>query len=135
TARPGLAAGWPLAVEAATALLHAGRLWLVLLGLGVAAELGQALVIGTAAPLAAAAGFFPGGVGLAELLSALLAPLAGLDAAAGLLAVAVARLLGLAVTVPVAFALGLTDLIRRPPAPVRPIVQDGEDDVERGSAG
>jgi hypothetical protein len=97
-------------VEVATALLHAARLWLVLLGLGVGSTLWQALVIGAASPLAAAAGFFPGGIGLAELLGALLAPLAGLTAAAALLAVAVGRLLGLAVTMPVALALGLKDL-------------------------
>lgn len=100
-------------VETATALLHALRLWVVLLGLGIAASVTQALVIGTAAPLAAAAGFFPGGIGLAELLSAVLAPLAGLSASAGLLAVAVARLLGLLVTVPIALSLGLTDLVRK----------------------
>ena len=101
-----------LAVALGTALRHAGRLWLVLVGLGVDASLAQALVIAAAAPMAAAAGFFPGGIGLAELLSAVLAPLAGLHAAAGLLAVAVARLLGLAVTVPVAAALGLRDVAR-----------------------
>lgn len=97
-------------VEVATALLHAARLWLVLLGLGVGSTLWQAVVIGAASPLAAAAGFFPGGIGLAELLGALLAPVAGLAAAAALLAVAVGRLLGLAVTMPVALALGLKDL-------------------------
>ena len=115
TSRPVAAASWLALVELLTALLHAVRLWIVLLGIGVVASVGQAAVIATASPLAAAAGFFPGGIGLAELLSALLAPLAGLSPAAGLLAVAVARLLGLAVTVPVALALGLTDLVRRPP--------------------
>jgi hypothetical protein len=113
TTRPGAAAGWLLVVELATAAVAALRLWLVLLGLGVAASLGQAVVIATASPIAAAAGFFPGGVGLAELLSAIVAPLAGLAAAAGLLAVAVGRVLGLLVTVPIAFTLGLSDLVRR----------------------
>lgn len=112
TARVGFAAATLSGVEFAMAVLHAVRLWVVLLGLGVTATLSQALVIGTASPLAAAAGFFPGGVGLAELLSAVLAPLAGLAAAAGLLAVAIGRLLGLAVTVPVALGLGLTDLVK-----------------------
>ncbi len=102
-------------VEVATAILHAVRLWLVLLGLGVGSTLWQAVVIGAASPLAAAAGFFPGGIGLAELLGALLAPLAGLAAAAALLAVAVGRLLGLAFTMPVALALGLKDLATRDP--------------------
>ena len=125
TTRPGAAAGWLLVVELATATVAALRLWLVLLGLGVTAGLGQAVVIATASPIAAAAGFFPGGVGLAELLSAIVAPLAGLEAAAGLLAVAVGRLLGLLVTVPIAFTLGLSDLVRRtrdhhPDQPTRP---------------
>lgn len=102
-------------VELATALLHAVRLWLVLVGLGVAADLGQALIIGVASPLAAAAGFFPGGIGLAELLGALLAPIAGLSAAAALLAVAVGRVLGLAFTMPVALTMGLTDLAKPDP--------------------
>lgn len=115
TTRPLAAAGWLSLVELGTALVQAARLWLVLLGLGVAATATQALVIGTASPVAAAAGFFPGGIGLAELLSAVVAPLSGLDPAAGLLAVAVARLLGLAVTVPVALTMGLADLVRRPP--------------------
>ncbi len=113
TTRAGAAAGWLLVVELATAVVAALRLWLVLLGLGVSASVGQAVVIATASPIAAAAGFFPGGVGLAELLSAVVAPLAGLAAAAGLLAVAVGRLLGLIVTVPIAFTLGLSDLVRR----------------------
>ncbi len=115
TERPAVAMGWLLVVEVATAVVQALRLWVVLLGLGIAASLAQSVVIATAAPLAAAAGFFPGGIGLAELLSALVAPLAGLPAAAGLLAVALARVLGLAVTVPVALGLGLRDLVRRPP--------------------
>jgi len=102
-------------VEVATALLHAARLWLVLLGLGVTADFAQALIIGVASPLAAAAGFFPGGIGLAELLGALLAPIAGLTASAALLAVAVGRVLGLAFTMPVALAMGLTDLAKPEP--------------------
>ena len=107
-------------IQVAMAVLHAVRLWLVLAGISVSAEVGQTLIIGASSPLAAAAGFFPGGIGLAELLSALLAPLAGIAAAAGLLAVALGRLLGLAVTIPLALALGLTDVVRSGPghAPV-----------------
>lgn len=116
TSRAGTAAGLLLAVEFATALVQAARLWLVLLGLGIEATVAQAVVIATASPLAAAAGFFPGGIGLAEFLSAIVAPLAELPAAAGLLAVAVARVLGLLVTVPIALGLGLGDLLRRPAA-------------------
>lgn len=116
--RTWVAAGGALAlVETLTALLHALRLWLVLLGLGMGALLSQALVIGAASPLAAAAGFFPGGIGLAELLGALLAPVAGIAAAAALLSVALGRILGLIVTVPTALALGLRDLATRRDTP------------------
>jgi hypothetical protein len=105
-----VAVGSLLLVELATAALQVVRLWLVLFGLGEAASLAQAAVIGAASPIAAAAGFFPGGLGLAELLSALLAPLAGLAGSAALLATAVARLLGLLATAPLALALGLREV-------------------------
>ena len=107
---PWSTVAWLAVVEVITTLLHALRLWLVLLGLGLEASFVQALVLAAAAPVAAAAGVFPSGLGLAELLSALLAPLAGLTAAAGLTATAVARVLGLVTTAPLALALGVRDL-------------------------
>lgn len=97
-------------VEVVTTLVHGARLWLVLLALGVAAELRQALVLGAGAPLAAAAGIFPSGLGLSELLSALLAPAVALPAAAGFGAAALARIVGLVATLPAALALGVRDL-------------------------
>jgi hypothetical protein len=93
-------------LELATALLHGARLWLVLEALGVAATLRQALVLGAAAPLAAAAGVFPSGLGLAEGLTALLAPVAALPAAAGFLATALGRVVGLAATAVLALVFG-----------------------------
>jgi hypothetical protein len=101
------------AVELATVVVHGLRLWLVLLGLDVAADLRQALVLGAAAPLAAAAGVFPSGLGLAEVLTALLAPVAQLPEAAGFLATAVGRVIGLVVTAPIALALGLREAVGR----------------------
>jgi hypothetical protein len=101
------------AVELLTVIVHGLRLWLVLLGLDVAADLRQALVLGAAAPLAAAAGVFPSGLGLAEVLTALLAPVAQLPEAAGFLATAVARVIGLVVTAPLALALGLREAVGR----------------------
>ena len=97
-------------VEVVTTVIHGARLWLVLLSLGVAAQVRQALVLGAGAPLAAAAGIFPSGLGLAELLSALLAPAVALPAAAGFGAAALARLVGLLSTLPFALALGVRDL-------------------------
>lgn len=104
--------GWPrgvaqlAVVELTTALVHATRLWLVLLALGVEVSWRQAVVLGAAAPLAAAAGVFPSGLGLAEGLTALLAPLAALPAAAGLLAAGLGRVVGLLATLLAASLLG-----------------------------
>lgn len=104
--------GWPghlarlAAIEAATAVLHAARLGLVLAAVGVPVTVAQALVLGGAAPLAAAAGVFPSGFGLAEGLTAVLAPVAGLPASAGLLASTLGRVIGLASTLAIALALG-----------------------------
>ncbi len=97
-----------LAVEAGVTVLHGARLLGVLVALEVPLTLTQALVIGVSAPLSAAAGVFPAGVGLAEALSGLLAPLVALPVAAGVAATGLNRVIGLAVTAPVAlsFAVG-----------------------------
>jgi hypothetical protein len=99
-----------LGVEVATALLHAAKLYLALVALGVTAGIGEALVLGVSGPLSAAAGIFPSGLGLAELLSALLAPVVALSAAAGFGATALVRLVGLAATAPLALFLGVRDV-------------------------
>lgn len=96
-----------LAVELLITVLHGVRLLAVLVALQVDLGLLQALVIGLSAPLSAAAGVFPSGLGLAEGLSALLAPLVALPAAAGFAATALNRVVGLAVTAPLAVLLGL----------------------------
>lgn len=98
----GLLAG----IEIATALLHAARLALVLAAISVAVTPGQALILGGAAPVAAAAGVFPSGFGLTEGLTTVLAPVAGLPASAGLLASSLGRVVGLAATALLALALG-----------------------------
>jgi hypothetical protein len=98
-------------VEVVTTLIHAVRLYGVLLGLGIAVVPAQALVLGAASPLAAAAGVFPSGLGLAELLSALLAPAVALSAAGAFAATAVARIIGLGATAPLALMLGVRDLL------------------------
>lgn len=104
-AHPGRATRTTLAllgVEAGVTVLHGARLLTVLVALGVELDLGQALVIGVSAPLSAAAGVFPAGIGLAEALSAALAPLVALPVAAGVAATGLNRVIGLAVTAPVA---------------------------------
>ena len=99
-----------LGVEVVTTLAHAARLFLVLLALDVEVVAAQALVLGAAAPLAAAAGIFPSGLGLAELLSAVLAPAVALSAASGFAATALVRVIGLAAIAPMALLLGFGEL-------------------------
>ena len=84
-----------MVVELATTLLHAVRLWLVLLALTVTVGLREPLVLAAAAPLAATAGVFPSGLGLSEALAAGMAATIGLTAAAGFAATALMRVLGL----------------------------------------
>jgi hypothetical protein len=91
-----------LGVELLVTVLYGVRLLVVLVALQVPLELVQALVIALSAPLSAAAGVFPSGIGLAEGLSGLLAPLVAVPAAAGVAATGINRVLGLAVTAPLA---------------------------------
>jgi hypothetical protein len=96
-----------VAVELFAVGVDAGRLVLVLVGLGVDASLGQAMVLAVSSSLAAAAGILPGGFGLRELIAALLAPLVGLAAAAAFAATALNRVLGMVVLAPITAALAL----------------------------
>lgn len=104
-ARPGRAARTTvalIAVEVLVTVLYGLRLLVVLAGLQVDLDLQQALVIALSAPLSAAAGVFPSGIGLAEAISGLLAPAVALPAAVGVAATGLNRVIGLAVTAPVA---------------------------------
>jgi hypothetical protein len=81
-------------------VVKAGRLYLILVALGYDAGATQALTLTLAAVIATSLGFFPGGLGAAELLAAAFSPLVGLSAAVGFVTSAVDRLvsmLGLAV--------------------------------------
>jgi hypothetical protein len=110
TRSPGRAAASLLGIETVTAVVHGVRLYVVLLALGLDVTLAQGLALGAATPLAAAAGVFPSGIGLAEALTALIAPLVALPAAAGFAATAIGRVVGLLVIAPLALAVGARDL-------------------------
>jgi len=86
-----------VAVETVFVLLSGVRVYTSLHGIGVAASASQALALTVAAALANAAGVFPGGLGLRELIAGALSPLVGLPIAAGVLGAAVDRLVGLIV--------------------------------------
>jgi uncharacterized membrane protein YbhN (UPF0104 family) len=86
-----------VAVETVFVLLSGVRVYTALHGIGVEASATQALALTVAAALANAAGIFPGGLGLRELIAGALSPLVGLSVAAGVLGAAVDRLIGLIV--------------------------------------
>ena len=96
-----------VAVELFAVFVNAGRLVIILIGLGVDAEVDQALVLAVSSSLAAAAGILPGSFGLRELIAAALAPLVGLPASAGFAATAINRVMGIVVLAPITAALAL----------------------------
>jgi len=79
-------------VAVAKVLISALNVWLAYRALGGEIDLVGATIISSSAVLATAAGFFPGGLGLRELLSSLLADAAGYDSAIAVLATALERL-------------------------------------------
>jgi uncharacterized membrane protein YbhN (UPF0104 family) len=94
-----------LAIESLVALLAAGRMYLVIVAMGVAVNLSQALALTLGSVVASAAGVFPGGLGLREAVCAGLGPLVGLPASVSFVAAAIDRLLGLATMLPVTLYL------------------------------
>jgi hypothetical protein len=84
-----------IGLEAAFVCVSALRTWATLQALGGGGP-AQAAALTVAAPLAAAAGVMPGGLGLRELIAATLSPLVGLAPATGAVAAGFDRLLGLA---------------------------------------
>lgn len=99
-ARPGdvvALSGALLGVEVLAVAVAAMRYLLVLHGLGLEADIEQAVALTVAGVLASALGFVPGGLGLREALAGLIAGLVGLPVATGVLAAAVDRLVGLPV--------------------------------------
>lgn len=82
-----------LGIEAAFVGVSAGRMLLLLWGLGSSAGWAEAMALTVAAALASAVGFLPGGLGLREVLAAGIGPLVGLPVSMGVLA-AVAQRLG-----------------------------------------
>jgi hypothetical protein len=85
------------AVEAGFVAVSAFRLFLVLRALGFRVSVAQAAALTVSIVVAAAAGFFPGGLGLRELIAAGIGSLVGLPAAVGVLATAMDRMVALVV--------------------------------------
>jgi hypothetical protein len=83
-------------VESASVLVKAARLYVILHALHFAGGVDQAMALTSAGVVSTATGFFPGGMGATEVLSAAVGPLVDLPAALGLLAAAIDRAIGLA---------------------------------------
>jgi hypothetical protein len=82
-----------VALEGAFVSVSALRTWATLHAIG-GGDLAQAAALTVAAPIAAAAGILPGGLGLREVIAGALGPLVGLAAATGVVAAGIDRLLG-----------------------------------------
>ena len=120
-----------LGVELLSVGVSGLRLFLVLIALGEAASLPGAALLAFASVAAAAVGIFPGGLGLREVLAATLIPIAGIPAAAGFVASAIDRVLGLLVHAPL--AVYFSSRLAGEPKDVAPGARSGKegDSVER----
>lgn len=95
-----------ITVEAATSIVAASRLLLVIRGLGFQASIDQAMAL-TIAGVASSAVAVLRGLGVRELAAAVLSPIVGIDASVGLAATAVAHLSELALLAPFTLWLAL----------------------------
>jgi len=84
-----------LVVESASVLVKAARLFVIFHALHYQVGVDQAMALTSAAVVSTATGFFPGGMGATEVLSAAVSPLVDLPAALGLLAASIDRIIGL----------------------------------------
>lgn len=88
---------WRLVVvEALSVVVKAVRLYLTIRALGFDPSIAQATSLSMATVAASAIGIFPGGLGIRELLSGLIAPAVDLPASVGLVGTSMDRVIGLA---------------------------------------
>jgi hypothetical protein len=92
----GRVLGHLVAVEALSVLVKAVRLHLVIQALGFDPSFSQATSLAMATVAGSAIGIFPGGLGIRELLAALIAPAVDLPASVGLIGTSLERVIGLA---------------------------------------
>ncbi|HSP02647.1 MAG TPA: phosphomannomutase/phosphoglucomutase [Acidimicrobiales bacterium] len=103
-------------VEALSVVVKALRLLLTIQALGFEPSIAQATSLSMATVAASAIGIFPGGLGIRELLSGLIAPAVDLPASVGLVGTSMDRLIGLA-TLSVLAAIVLFATRERLPRP------------------
>jgi hypothetical protein len=110
--QPGVAytrslTGRLLAVEVARVAVLAIRFHLLLLALGTSPTVAQSVALTIAVAVSTAVAVFPGGLGIRELSAAAIGPVVGLPASVSLVAVALDRVLSLAVLGAAAAVLAL----------------------------
>jgi hypothetical protein len=111
-----------LAVETGYAVVAAVRMWLVFEGLGVEVSLPATFAISGIGSVATAIGFFPGALGIKELLTGLVGPLVGVTVAVGVTGAVVSRLFGFVVLATASSVLLIHD--HRTPPPPDPELSD-----------
>lgn len=92
-------------IELASLAVGVARIWLTFTALGIDVTIVQAGVLVVSGAIASTVSIVPGGLGIRELIAGLLAPLVGVAATAAVLAVAVARVVGLLVQAPIALLI------------------------------
>lgn len=107
-------------VRLALVLLDAARLYLCLLALGIDATFAQASAFAVSGAAGSAVSIVPGGLGIREAVTAVLAPVMGLAAAVGFLAAALNRLIGMPMLVPLALWFSLRGERPEPAGPPFP---------------
>jgi hypothetical protein len=101
--------GYALAIEVASVGLGSIRFFLVLRAIGFGGSVAQSATLAATAVVATAAGVFPGGLGLRELLSSAIGPAVGMSAAVATLVAAVERIVSLLVVALMALVVIATD--------------------------
>ena len=105
----GLLTGTAFAIEFASVGLTSLRFFLVLRAIGFGGSLAQSATLAATAIIASAAGVFPSGLGLRELLSSAVGPAVGLSAAVSTVVAAIERVVSLAVVAVMALVIMLID--------------------------
>jgi hypothetical protein len=104
-----------LVVEAAYAITAAVRMWLIFVGLGIDVSLPAVFALSGVGSIATAIGFFPGALGIKELLVGLVSPLVGVSVAVGVTGAVVSRLFGFVVLAVASCVIVVRDIVKKSP--------------------
>lgn len=112
-----------LIVEVGSTLAKAAAFYVIARGLHFDLSFAQAVVITLSVVITSSVGFFPGGLGLRELLAGAISPLVDVPATIGVVVMAASRVVGLVVLGALALLLAFIGRLRR---------SDSVGEIERG---